>query len=153
MYWAEETVGTLIQALKPIVPDPALVQRILSLIDLTNLNVADTVPGMPSFFEKAQTPLGPVAAVCIFPQFVRQAVAQFAGTPVHVATVVNFPEGTATLDSVLSEIGRSLQEGAQEIDLLLPVKQLAVIMWCLRLSSRPGRWLRLLSSQKQAWMY
>jgi deoxyribose-phosphate aldolase len=75
---------------------------------------------MVNFFAKAQGPLGHVAAVCVLPHFVRQAVTEFAGTKIQVATVANFPEGTATLETVLIEIARVLQDGAQEIDVVFP---------------------------------
>lgn len=119
MHW-NEVIQEHIQALKPVEPNPALMQRLLTLIDFTSLNASDTESSMITFFQKARTPWGHVAAVCVHPHFVKQAVSEFAGTPIQVATVVNFPEGNATLETVLIEITRVLQDGAQEIDVVFP---------------------------------
>lgn len=122
MYWAEST-QEFIHTLKPVKPDPALIKRILSVVDLTSLNATDTESSLASFFEKAQTPFGHVAAVCVYPTFLRLAAAEFAKSPVKVATVVNFPEGEASLESVLIDIGSALQNGAQEMDVVFPYRR------------------------------
>lgn len=119
MQWSE-AITEYIQALKPVKKSPELIKRIISLIDFTSLNATDTEASIAAFCEQAQTAYGHVAAVCIYPQFVRLAAAQFAGTPIKVATVVNFPEGNDKLESVLIAIGRALQDGAQEIDVVFP---------------------------------
>jgi len=90
------------------------------LLDYTSLNDDDTDASVAAFFEKAQTPFGYVAAVCVYPRFVSLAATQFADLPVKVATVANFPEGADKLESVLIEIGRALENGAQEIDVVFP---------------------------------
>src|SRR5438552_236760 len=115
MQWSD-LIHELMQGLKPVQESSALKQRIISLIDLTSLNPTDTESSLVSFFEKAQTPFGHVASICISPPFVRQAVAQFANTPINVATVANFPYGTTSLELVLIELNRALEDGAQEID-------------------------------------
>lgn len=119
MQWSD-TVKEYVQTLSDVQSSPALMQRLFSLVDLTSLNETDTESSIAVFCEKAQTSFGHVAAVCVYPQFVRQVVSQFAGTPVKVATVVNFPEGTASLESVLIEINDALLDGAQEIDVVFP---------------------------------
>jgi deoxyribose-phosphate aldolase len=119
MYWTD-AIKEYTQALQPIKSNPALIQRLISLIDLTSLNSADTEASIATFCEKAHTSFGHVAAVCVYPGFVRQVVAQFVGTSIKVATVVNFPEGNDKLEDVLIEIGHALQDGAQEIDVVFP---------------------------------
>jgi deoxyribose-phosphate aldolase len=119
MQWSE-AIKEYIQALKPVKSNQALLQKMLSLMDLTSLNETDTEASIAAFCEKAQTPVGHVAAVCVYPQFVRLVADTFAGTHVRAATVANFPEGTAPLESVLIEIGRAIQDGAQEIDVVFP---------------------------------
>ena len=110
----------LIQTLKPVEFNPALMRRILGLVDLTSLNATDTEASIAAFFEKAQTSFGHVAAVCVYPQFVRCCRREFAGTPIQSSNCCQFPEGTASLESVLIEIGRALEDGAQEIDVVFP---------------------------------
>lgn len=119
MQWSE-TIKGYVDALRPVKDSQEVRQRILSLIDLTSLNDSDTPDSIAAFFEKARSDMGHVAAVCLSPPFVRLAATEFAGTPVKVATVVNFPEGGAALESVLIEIGRALEDGAQEIDVVFP---------------------------------
>lgn len=119
MQWAE-TTNKYIHALKPVNKTPQLTQRLLHLVDLTSLNDSDTEESIAAFCAKAQTTFGHVAAVCVYPPFVRLVAAQFAGTPIKVATVVNFPHGNDALELVLIDISRALQDGAQEIDVVFP---------------------------------
>ena len=119
MQWTE-AVEEHIRALSPVVKDAALLRRLYSLVDLTSLNEKDSEMDISLLCSKAQSALGHVAALCIYPQFVSMVAADFSGTPVKTATVVNFPEGSASLESVLAEISESLQAGAQEIDVVFP---------------------------------
>lgn len=119
MQWAE-VVREMTETIKPVKSSIPLLQRMLSLVDLTSLNATDTETSIAAFCEKAQLSFGHVAAVCVYPQFVRLVAAQFAGTTIKVATVANFPEGNASLETVLLEIGAALQEGAEEIDVVFP---------------------------------
>ena len=50
----------------------------------------------------------------------RLARAPLRGTPVHIATVVNFPAGGEDVDRVIDDLTEALGDGAQEIDLVLP---------------------------------
>ena len=97
-------------------------RQILSLMDLTSLNDADTAVTIAALCQRAITPIGHVAAVCIAPRHVRQAADLLAGTPVKVATVANFPQGDSELDEVLSSIQESIEAGAQEIDVVFPYR-------------------------------
>lgn len=119
MQWSE-TVMEYVTALKPIKLNDAVRQRLISLMDYTNLNPEDSESDIAAFFEKAQTPFGPVAAVCILPQFVHFALDEFRDSSIRVATVANFPEGVSSLETVLLEIGSALENGVQEIDIVFP---------------------------------
>jgi deoxyribose-phosphate aldolase len=100
-----------------------LPRQILSLIDLTSLNDSDTEESIAALCQKAVTPYGNVAAVCIYPQFVKQAADALMGSGVKIATVANFPQGNASLDPVLTSIYHSILAGAQEIDVVFPYMQ------------------------------
>src|SRR5262245_52626392 len=100
MYWAE-AIKEQIDVLEPIKSSPELIEKIFKLVDLTSLNSTDTEESIALFCDKATSPLGHVAAVCVYPQFVRQVAAEFANTQIKVATVVNFPDGNNALESVL----------------------------------------------------
>lgn len=97
--------------------DPA---HILSVIDLTSLNDTDTAETISTLCQKAVTPFGHVAAVCVYPKFVAQVKQQLAKQPVRVATVVNFPTGAEELEDVLRVTQQAIKEGAEEIDLVFP---------------------------------
>lgn len=102
-------------------PDPKTVAaRALALIDLTDLGDAATEAGARDLCARAVTAHGPVAAVCLWPRFVATAKAALAGTPVKIATVVNFPLGGEDTAAVVAETEQALADGADEIDLVLP---------------------------------
>lgn len=120
MQWSER-VSEALSALPVSLPlEMALARRLYSLLDLTSLNADDTNASISEFIQGARSSLGHVAAVCIYPAFVPLVAAEFAGSPVQVATVVNFPSGDESLAKVLVEIGRAIQEGATEIDVVFP---------------------------------
>lgn len=95
-------------------------KQLQPLIDLTRLQEADTETNVAHFCQNAFSPEGAVAAVCVYPAFVRLVASILAGSPVKVATVVNFPEGLASLEDVLFAINSVMENGAQEIDLVFP---------------------------------
>ena len=60
-------------------------------------------------------------AVCIAPVFVRLAKDLLAGSPVKVCTVVGFPAGVNEADVKAYETSRAIQQGADEIDMVMNV--------------------------------
>ncbi len=95
-------------------------KRALALVDLTNLNDDCTDADITTLCNRTVTDHGSVAAVCVWPRFVKQAVAELAGTGVKVATVVNFPAGGVDTVAVVSETEQAIADGADEIDLVFP---------------------------------
>ncbi|MCS7251414.1 MAG: deoxyribose-phosphate aldolase [Anaerolineae bacterium] len=61
------------------------------------------------------------AAVCVNSIYVARAASWLAGTPVKVATVVAFPLGASPTAIKVAEAAIALSQGAQEIDMVLPV--------------------------------
>lgn len=122
MQWSD-AVREYVDTLSPIESGEALHRRLYSLSDLTSLNESDTEASIASFCEKAQSSLGHVAGVCVYPRFIRQVAAQFAGSPIKAVTVANFPQGVKTLETVLVQIGSALQDGAEEVDVVLPYER------------------------------
>lgn len=122
MQWSD-IVSHLLRDLETPAQEMALARRLYSLVDLTSLNDTDTRESIALFSEKARSGLGEVAAVCIYPAFVSQVATEFSGTTIQTATVVNFPSGDADLEAVLVEIGRAIQDGATEIDVVFPYKR------------------------------
>lgn len=119
MQWAD-AIDAEIKALNPVKEDMALCRRLYGLIDLTSLNGNDTPESITKLCEKAQSVLGQVAAVCVYPNFVSMVANALVQTSVKVATVVNFPDGASSLEAVIAEINQCLQSGAQEIDVVFP---------------------------------
>lgn len=122
MQWSE-IIQEQTESLPLIQMTPEWRRRLYHLIDLTSLNHTDTEASIASFSQQAISSLGHVAAVCVYPQFVRMMVNQFATTPVKVATVANFPEGEDSLDQVCVQIGSAIQAGATEIDVVFPYRR------------------------------
>lgn len=122
MDWTE-AIKEQIATLKPVRKSQEVVQRIFPLLDLTSLNDNDTEASIATFIQKALSSYGHVAAVCVYPQFIRLVADQFAGSKVKAATVANFPEGSSSLETVLLEIGSALEDGAQEIDVVFPYER------------------------------
>ncbi|MBL8808040.1 MAG: deoxyribose-phosphate aldolase [Rhodospirillales bacterium] len=100
--------------------DIDVARRALPLLDLTSLNDGDDEASTETLCARAQTPRGPVAAVCLWPKFVKQAKKALAETKVRVATVVNFPTGSEPRPEVLAAVRRAIGDGADEIDLVFP---------------------------------
>lgn len=119
MQWSE-AIRAYTENLPAPVKSSALAARCIPLIDLTALSETDTESSIAALCEKAVTPLGQVAALCVYPQFVPMVAARFAGSATKVATVVNFPDGQLPLTEVLVDISRALQDGANEIDVVMP---------------------------------
>ncbi len=97
-------------------------KRALGLLDLTSLNDNDTDEVVASLCRKAHGEFGHTAAVCIWPRFVKLAKKELEGTPVRVATVVNFPHGGTDIDATVAETKQAIADGADEIDVVLPYK-------------------------------
>ncbi|HZH25719.1 MAG TPA: deoxyribose-phosphate aldolase [Azospirillaceae bacterium] len=95
-------------------------RRALGLLDLTSLEDTDTEERIRALCARAVTPVGRVAAVCVYPRFVALSKAALAGTGVRVATVVNFPEGGESAAAAADETRDAVAAGADEIDAVLP---------------------------------
>lgn len=98
----------------------AVARRALALIDLTDLTDDCTPETIDALCLRALGPCGSVAAVCVWPGFVQQARRELALTGIRIATVVNFPAGRDEIIDTVSLVRRCLDDGADEIDLVLP---------------------------------
>lgn len=97
-------------------------QKIVSLIDLTLLGNNDTNSDILKICSKAKNSLGDVAALCVYKEFV-PVVKKELGVDFKVATVVNFPDGDASIKDILNETKQALTLGADEIDLVIDYKE------------------------------
>ena len=95
----------------------------LACLDLTSLNDTDTEADIAKLCERAQSPFGPVAAVCVWPRLAAFARKQLP-LNIAVAAVANFPDGSANVERAVREVGTIVQSGAQEVDVVLPYRTL-----------------------------
>lgn len=102
--------------------DGALARRLMGLLDLTNLEANCGPAEIKGLMARALGPPAPVAAVCLWPQFVGEAARALKDSGVSVATVINFPAGGEDLERILEDMGEALEDGADEIDLVMPYK-------------------------------
>ena len=100
--------------------DSGVARRAIALVDLTDLDDATTPDRVASLCERAARYR--TAAVCVWPDFVAQCAAALRGTGVAVATVVNFPTGDERPHAVRLITERALEDGADEIDVVLPYR-------------------------------
>jgi deoxyribose-phosphate aldolase len=102
-----------------------IARRAISLLDLTELGDTASEEQVAHLCDRAITPHGAVAAVCVWPRHVPLAVERLWGTNVRIATVVNFPSGDELIDAVVALTTQAIADGADEIDLVLPYRALA----------------------------
>ena len=98
----------------------------LSMIDLTTLEGKDTEEKVKRLCYKAGhlhsslEGLPNVAAVCVYPNFVRVAKKELEGSGINVASVSTaFPSGQSTLEVKLSDTKFAVEEGADEVDMVI----------------------------------
>lgn len=105
----------------------------IACMDLTTLAGDDTPDRVRRLCAKARRPLSDeimtglglgamprMGAVCVYPTMVATAVAALEGSDIPVASVATgFPAGLMPLDLRLAEIRHAVDQGAQEIDIVI----------------------------------
>ena len=97
---------------------------LIARLDLTNLNDDCSEADVGTLCERAETPAGRVAAICIWPRFVAFARTRLA-SGIRIATVVNFPLGGDDVDATIAETKQAVADGADEIDMVIAYSRLA----------------------------
>ena len=98
----------------------------LNMVDLTTLEGMDTVNKVTQMCYKAQhlhdefPGLPTVAAVCVYPNFVKTAVNSLRRSPIKVASVATaFPSGHSSLDVKIADTKMAVDAGANEVDMVI----------------------------------
>lgn len=101
-------------------------RQVFTCIDNTTLEGCDNRVRVQTLCERSlqlqdqSLQIGHVAAVCVYPVFVRQARQLLSGSGIKVASVAGaFPSGQSPLPVKLQEIKYALDEGADEIDMVI----------------------------------
>lgn len=102
---------------------PAAAAIALRCLDLTSLGDADTAADVGRLCARAQTPFGPVAAVCVWPRVAALARSRLPAS-IGVAAVANFPAGGVDAAAALRDVQQIVAGGAQEVDVVLPWRAL-----------------------------
>lgn len=99
-----------------------------SVVDLTTLSCADSVESVTELARKAvafygQFPHLPnVASICIYPPFVETVGVAVEGTDMRITSVAGgFPSSQTFLEVKALEVGMAIENGADEIDMVLNV--------------------------------
>jgi deoxyribose-phosphate aldolase len=99
---------------------------VVQMMDLTTLEGKDTPAKVRALSARARSPLGTdgtvgsCAAVCVYPSMVPTAKRTLAGSKVKVASVATaFPSGQSPLAVKLEEVRRTVECGADEIDMVI----------------------------------
>jgi deoxyribose-phosphate aldolase len=64
-----------------------------------------------------------VASVCIMPFYLARCAQLLAGTTVHASTTIGFPHGGHTTAIKLAEARQALQDGGQELDVVINISK------------------------------
>lgn len=106
--------------------NPLKLLQLLKLLDLTRLTETDSAVELSAWLATIPTLLTPVAALCVYPDFLTQTQQYIARhlPGAELATVVNFPGGDQPLAEVLTQIKQAVAAGATEIDCVLPYQRL-----------------------------
>ncbi|WP_275286215.1 deoxyribose-phosphate aldolase [Halomonas elongata] len=103
-------------------------RQALALMDLTSLNDDDTDERIEALCQRAKTPAGHPAAICIYPRFIvparRALTAHRLNDTIRIATVTNFPHGNADIMHAARETREAVASGADEVDVVFPYRAL-----------------------------
>lgn len=105
--------------------DERLSLQMIELLDLTSLNLDDDDDRIIALCRKAVTPVGLVASVCVYPQFVqlaRRTLDSLGAESVRISAVANYPYGGPSLQSAVYETRAALASGADEVGLVYPYR-------------------------------
>jgi deoxyribose-phosphate aldolase len=112
----------------PQKPGKRMLMNILSVIDLTSLNITDNKTSILQFtgkvnsFQSRFTNIPNVAAICVFPNFVPVVKERLTAKNVRIASVAGaFPTSQTFRSIKITECKMAIDEGADEIDIVIPL--------------------------------
>lgn len=107
---------------------PEVLRQCFNSIDLTTLKPTDSNRTVADFvervnaFEHEYADLPPVAAICVYPNFVPIVRTVLDVSEVDIASVAGcFPSAQSYIEVKVAEVGLAVANGADEIDVVLPL--------------------------------
>ena len=123
-----------------------LARKALEVLELTRLADDTTEEDIRQLCRRADTPHGPVAAVCVPQKYVLAAREELGKrSPIAISTVANWPRGRSKVDYVVAEAEIAFYEGASEVNMVVPWRQFrtndqhtlpTMVEGCVRMTSR-----------------
>lgn len=122
----QKRLDTILSEILPHIDRQRALRTILSCIDLTTLEGADThqkvidIAKYAIAFKDGKRNIPSTAAVCVYPTLVATAVKTLVHTPLKVASVAGaFPAGQSPLHIKVAEVQYAIEQGANEIDMVI----------------------------------
>ncbi len=100
---------------------------IAGMIDHSLLNPTLTVEDLEAGCELAID--YEVASVCIMPHYLKRCAEMLDGTAVKASTTIGFPHGANTTAVKLAEANRALDDGGQELDMVVNISRVLSGDW------------------------
>lgn len=98
------------------------IRQVIEQMDLTNLSENCDQAAIEQLCSQAITPVGSVAAFCVWPEFVVHARQYLADDgAINIATAGNCSGGADATDACLRQIEKAVADSATEIDYVIPV--------------------------------
>ncbi len=109
-------------------PDKDILMKIFGLIDLTSLSETDNAESIGrlcnqlNLLSESYSDLPSPAAICVYPELLSIVKARLNNPMVNVVSVgAGFPSSQTFLEIKLKEVSLAVEEGADEIDIVLSV--------------------------------
>ncbi len=99
--------------------DATIAGRLIACLDLTSLNDEDDDATAVRLAEKGVA--SDVAAICVWPRFIEVVKPLLRATPIKLATVTNFPDGSDDVAGTAEATAVAFAAGADEVDVVIPV--------------------------------
>lgn len=113
----------------PVDPDALTAQDLLRLLDYTLLRPEETLEGYTRFLKRASR-LG-TRTVFVPPCYVSLATGMLSGADTVVGSCVSFPHGYSAPEAKAGEALSLLEEGAQELDVVINISAAGSGEWAL----------------------
>ena len=128
----DRSLGIIARNLDNVV-SPEVLKECFSFMDLTSLRNQDTEASITKLTEKVTAfhkdyPDYPLpASICVYPNFAATVKAHRVSPELHVTTVAGcFPTSQSFLEVKMHECEKAVQEGAEEIDIVLALNAFLV---------------------------